>query len=125
MGPRNLSRLQKHVNGAAGPAGQNRRLPPDKRPRRDLFRADLSQTATGSTFPAVNVAIPLLNFILGLGALYLGADLMIRGASRLARRLGVNALIIGLTVVAMGTSMPELLVGLVASVRESGDIAIR
>jgi len=72
----------------------------------------------------VNVAIPLLNFILGLGALYLGADLMIRGASRLARRLGVNALIIGLTVVAMGTSMPELLVGIVASVRESGDIAI-
>jgi cation:H+ antiporter len=66
----------------------------------------------------------LLLFLLGLGALYLGADLMIRGASRLARRLGVNALVIGLTVVAMGTSMPELLVGMVASVRDSGDIAI-
>jgi len=66
----------------------------------------------------------LVSFILGLGALYLGADLMIRGASRLARRLGVNALVIGLTVVAMGTSTPELLVGVVATVRQSGDIAV-
>lgn len=68
--------------------------------------------------------MPMLTFLVGLGALYLGADLMIRGASRLARRLGVNALVIGLTVVAMGTSMPELLVGVVASVRDRGDIAI-
>ncbi|UCC73036.1 MAG: calcium/sodium antiporter [Gemmatimonadota bacterium] len=67
---------------------------------------------------------PVIIFLLGLVALYVGADLMIRGASRLARKLGVNALVIGLTVVAMGTSMPELLVGVVASVRDSGDIAI-
>jgi cation:H+ antiporter len=66
----------------------------------------------------------LIYFVAGLGALYLGADVLIRGASRLARDLGVNALVIGLTVVAMGTSMPELLVGMVASVRLSGDIAI-
>jgi cation:H+ antiporter len=66
----------------------------------------------------------LIYFVAGLGALYLGADVLIRGASRLARDLGVNALVIGLTVVAMGTSMPELLVGMVASVRFSGDIAI-
>ena len=66
----------------------------------------------------------LILFIIGLGALYLGADILIRGASRLARDLGVNALVIGLTVVAMGTSMPEFLVGMVASARESGDIAI-
>jgi cation:H+ antiporter len=66
----------------------------------------------------------LVVFGLGLVALYIGADLMIRGASRLARQLGVNAMVIGLTVVAMGTSTPELLVGVVASVRDSGDIAI-
>lgn len=63
-------------------------------------------------------------FLLGLVALFVGADLMIRGASRLARHLGVNALVIGLTVVAMGTSTPELLVGVVAAVRGNGDIAI-
>ncbi len=70
------------------------------------------------------MATSLILFIIGLAALYIGADLLIRGASRLARDLGVNALVIGLTVVAMGTSMPELLVGVVASVRGSGDIAI-
>ena len=70
------------------------------------------------------MATSLILFIIGLVALYIGADLLIRGASRLARDLGVNALVIGLTVVAMGTSMPELLVGVVASVRDSGDIAI-
>lgn len=63
-------------------------------------------------------------FVLGLATLYLGADWLIRGASRMARDLGVNAMVIGLTVVAMGTSMPELLVGVVASVRHSGDITI-
>jgi cation:H+ antiporter len=66
----------------------------------------------------------LIPFVVGLGALYLGADVLIRGASRLARGLGVNALVIGLTVVAMGTSMPELLVGTVAAVKDSPDIAI-
>lgn len=70
------------------------------------------------------MATSLILFIIGLAALYIGADLLIRGASRLARDLGVNALVIGLTVVAMGTSMPELLVGVVASVRGSGDITI-
>ena len=70
------------------------------------------------------MALTLVLFVVGLGALYLGADLLIRGASRLARDLGVNALVIGLTVVAMGTSAPELLVGVVASARHSGDIAI-
>lgn len=66
----------------------------------------------------------LVGFVAGLVALFLGADLLIRGSSRLARDLGVNALVIGLTVVAMGTSAPELLVGVVASARDSGDIAI-
>ncbi|NIR43447.1 MAG: hypothetical protein GWN99_05805 [Gemmatimonadetes bacterium] len=52
----------------------------------------------------------LLMFVVGLISLYLGADWLIKGSSRMARHLGVNALVIGLTVVAMGTSAPELLV---------------
>ncbi len=70
------------------------------------------------------MALSVFSFVLGLGALYLGADWLIRGASRIAGKLRVNPMIIGLTVVAMGTSMPELLVSVVASVRDSGDIAI-
>jgi cation:H+ antiporter len=70
------------------------------------------------------MAQSLLIFVGGLVALYLGADLMVRSASKLARHLGVSALVIGLTVVAMGTSMPELLVGVVAAVRGRGDITV-
>ncbi len=66
----------------------------------------------------------IILFAGGLIALYWGAHGLILGASRMARDLGVNPLVIGLTVVAMGTSMPELLVGVVASLRDSGDIAI-
>ena len=49
-------------------------------------------------------------FILGLVAVIKGADFLVSGASLLARRLRVSDLIIGLTVVAFGTSAPELLV---------------
>ncbi len=73
---------------------------------------------------AAFMTLAIILFGLGLVALYWGAHWMILGASRLARDLGVNPLVVGLTVVAMGTSMPELLVGVVASVRDSGDIAI-
>ncbi len=70
------------------------------------------------------MALSMLKFAGGLIGLYMGADLMVRSASQLARHLGVSALVIGLTFVAMGTSMPELLVGVVASVRGRGDIAV-
>ena len=46
------------------------------------------------------------------------------GASALASRLGVSALVIGLTVVAFGTSAPELAVNILASINHSTDIAI-
>lgn len=51
----------------------------------------------------------------GLVLLYLGAEGLVRGASSLALRLGITPLIIGLTVVAFGTSAPELLVGLLGT----------
>lgn len=61
--------------------------------------------------------------ILGLGALLAGGDLLVRGASALARSLGVSTLVIGLTVVAFGTSAPELAVNLLAALRGSSDIS--
>ncbi len=125
--PRKLSRAYLGVNGPAGRVAPK----PSARCRgrsTSLLQAPprlvLNVHASQISRPMKQHIATLLLFLLGLGALYLGADLMIRGASRLARRLGVNALVIGLTVVAMGTSMPELLVGMVASVRDSGDIAI-
>ena len=68
-----------------------------------------------------------LNILLVLGGFYVlikGADYLVNGASSLARRLGVPALVIGLTVVAFGTSAPELFVNVIAALNGSTDIAI-
>ncbi len=53
---------------------------------------------------------PILLAVFGIGLLTLGADLLVRSAAVMAERLGLSRLIIGLTVVAYGTSMPELAV---------------
>lgn len=65
----------------------------------------------------------LLITSLGLLLLLGGGDVMVRGASALARRLGVSPLAIGLTVVAFGTSAPELAVNITAALRDSGEIS--
>ena len=63
-------------------------------------------------------------FVLGLVILIFGADSLVRGASSIAKAYGLSALFIGLTVVSFGTSMPELVVNVVASFRGSSDLAI-
>jgi cation:H+ antiporter len=60
----------------------------------------------------------------GLVALYFGAEALVRGSSGLALRLGVPPLLVGLTIVAYGTSAPEFIVSLAAAFRGQGDIAI-
>lgn len=61
---------------------------------------------------------------LGLLTLYFGGEWLVRGATALAIRLGVSPLAIGLTVVAFGTSMPELVVSVDASLSGASDIAV-
>jgi cation:H+ antiporter len=63
-------------------------------------------------------------FIAGLVLLVLGAEALVRGASKLASSLGVPPLIVGLTVVAYGTSTPEVAVSLQAALAGQADIAI-
>ena len=66
----------------------------------------------------------LLLLVLGLVLLVAGAELLVRGASRLAAAWGIPPLIIGLTVVAFGTSAPELAVSLQAAAAGTADIAL-
>ncbi len=66
----------------------------------------------------------LLFLILGVVGLYYGAEWLVVGASRIALSLNVTPLVIGLTVVAFGTSMPELLTGAQAAWSGSTDIAL-
>ncbi len=63
-------------------------------------------------------------FALGLVLLVAGAELLVRGASRLAARFGISPLVIGLTVVAFGTSAPELAVSIQAGLSGQSDIAV-
>jgi cation:H+ antiporter len=61
--------------------------------------------------------------VVGLGLLLGGGDLLVRGASALAKSLGVSPLVIGLTVVAFGTSAPELAVNLLAVLQNNTEIS--
>ena len=63
-------------------------------------------------------------FIIGLIFLIKGAEFLVDGASSIARRLNITDLVIGLTVVAFGTSTPELFVNVLASSKGNTDIAI-
>jgi cation:H+ antiporter len=60
----------------------------------------------------------------GFVLLYYGADWLVKGSSSLARSLGVTPIVIGLTVVAFGTSTPELLVSVVSSLKSKSMIAV-
>lgn len=68
--------------------------------------------------------ITLVLFILGLVLLVLGAEWMVRGASRLAITIGISPLVVGLTVVAFGTSAPELAVTVSSAMQGTPDIAL-
>lgn len=65
-----------------------------------------------------------LSVLAGFGLLFLGGETLVRGAVALAERLQVSNVLIGLTVVAVGTSVPELSVSVDAALRGSPDIAV-
>lgn len=62
--------------------------------------------------------------ILGLGAIIWGGDLVVNSASAIAQQLGMSENLVGLTVVAIGTSLPELVTSLVATKKGEVDIAV-
>jgi cation:H+ antiporter len=68
--------------------------------------------------------VDVLFIAAGLGALVLGSDLFVGGASTLAEAWGWSQALIGLTVVAIGTSLPELATSLVSVLRGEGDLAV-
>ncbi len=65
-----------------------------------------------------------LLLVVGFAILIKGADILVEGASSIAKKFNVSELVIGLTIVAFGTSAPELFVSLLAGARGSTDIAV-
>ncbi len=65
-----------------------------------------------------------LIFMLGLGVLYLGADWLVRGSASLALHYGIRPLVVGITVVALGTSMPEFVINFFAAFSGEDSLAL-
>lgn len=70
------------------------------------------------------MVLSILSFIAGIVLVLLGADWLTKGASALARRFNISELVIGLTIVALGTSLPELVISTGAAIKGSSGIAL-
>lgn len=79
----------------------------------------LLSTAPGSSGMRIGTQVAL-----GLGGLILGGHFVVEGAVAIASSLGLSQAVIGLTIVAVGTSLPELSTSVIAAMRREGDIAI-
>ncbi|MCW5900649.1 MAG: sodium:calcium antiporter [Flavobacteriales bacterium] len=87
-------------------------------------RRATSGAATASTVVRAPIWRSLLLLVLGVVGLGQGADWFVEGAAGIARTLGVSEQLIGVTVVAVGTSLPELVTSLIAAFRKQADISI-
>ncbi len=72
----------------------------------------------------LGIPISIVLMIVGLGLLILGANLFVQSAVAIAKKFNVSDAIIGLTIVAIGTSLPELITSIVAAYKKEADIAI-
>ena len=68
--------------------------------------------------------LSIINFVVGIVLVILGADWLTKGASGVARRYGVSELVIGLTIVALGTSLPELVISVSSALKGSSGISL-
>lgn len=77
-----------------------------------------------SSKPVMNIWKAIGLVILGLGALVIGGDRFVSGASGIAASLGMSEALIGLTIVAAGSSLPELATSIIAAIKGKTDIAV-
>jgi cation:H+ antiporter len=92
--------------------------------RKENPNADGNTSDLPAKAPAGRIWVSLLFVAGGLGLLMAGAQFFLTGAVSLARNLGVSEAFIGLTIVALGTSLPELATSMMAALKKEGDIAV-
>ena len=91
--------------------------------REGLKNRDISENEIENA-KAKPVWLTLLLTVLGLTGIIVGGDMTVDGAKEIARYLGLSEALIGLTVVALGTSLPELVTSIVAAKKGESDIAV-
>ena len=89
-----------------------------------LFSAMKNRNKEEKTNPKYNVLLSILFLLLGLGGIILGSNFVVDNATEIAKAIGVSDKMIALTVVAFGTSLPELVTSIQASRKGENDIAI-
>ena len=96
-----------------------------------FMRHTLSQAKSGNTSgenedqkPPMKIAKAILFVILGLAGLIFGGDIFVDGATGIAKALGVSDAVIALTIVAAGTSLPELAVSITAALKGKPELAL-
>ncbi|MGQ7246928.1 calcium/sodium antiporter [Halomonas sp. V046] len=89
-----------------------------------LFRADTADTDHGAEIPGMALGKALIWLALTLVIMIASSRALVWGATQLARDLGVSELMIGLTVVAIGTSLPELAACIASALKRHHDLAI-
>ena len=92
--------------------------------KKTLEQQELKQEAAQELPVGAPLPRQLLYIVLGVALLVGGGHAFVEGATDLARRLNISEAVISLTVVALGTSLPELSASLVAAARKHGDIAV-
>ncbi len=90
----------------------------------DSFRSSAAEPELEGADPSMAWGRILLALAIGLVALPLGAQLLVSGATEIARAFGVSEAVIGLTLVAVGTSLPELAASVAAALRREAGMAL-
>ena len=85
---------------------------------------DITREVSENPLAGASVPVSLIILVLGTIAVVWGADLLVKGAVILAMEFGVSEAVIGLTVVAIGTSLPELAISVLASLRGHAALAV-
>ena len=88
------------------------------------YGSDKLATRANSVLSPMSAAMIWVNILLGLACIVIGGQLAVNGATGTARMFGLSETLIGLTIVAMGTSLPELVTSIVAARKGQNDIAM-
>ena len=83
-----------------------------------------NKTTEDGEKPKYSLKLSILFVIIGLGAIILGSELVVSSATAIAKKLGVSERMISLTIIALGTSLPELVTSIVAALKRETDLLV-